>query len=177
LDPFETLGVSPRATREQIRAAYRELVARYHPDKHRGNPLEDLARAKLVEINRAYDILSDDAKRAAYEAARPQSDRAGSPSPESRRPRTAETKSAVNRPGTPPDVARRVVRSLGLLLTLLFFLKFGVAVGREILLVVRGIVIGLLWIMRASPVLAVAVVVALALFAGLFVRSRKGSGS
>jgi preprotein translocase subunit Sec63 len=147
-DPFETLGVAPGATHEQIRAAYREQVARYHPDKHRGNPLEDLARAKLVEINRAYDILSDDAKRAAYDAKR--------------------------RPA--PSAGMKLVRSLGLLVAVVFLLRFGIALGRQVLLVVRGIVLGLLWVLRASPVLAVAVVVALALFAGLLVRSRKGSG-
>src|SRR5438105_4555785 len=70
-DPFEVLGIRPNSTQEQIRTAYREQVARYHPDKHRGNPLEDLAAAKLVEINRAYEILTDDAKRASYEARGP----------------------------------------------------------------------------------------------------------
>src|SRR5215471_15955849 len=64
-DPFEILGVRPDATPEQIRAAYRELALRYHPDKHRGNPLEELAAAKLVEINRAYEMLTRPGARAA----------------------------------------------------------------------------------------------------------------
>ena len=67
-DPFEVLGLERGATKDQIRTAYRELVARYHPDKHRGNPLEELAAAKLIEINRAYALLSDDEERAAFEA-------------------------------------------------------------------------------------------------------------
>jgi hypothetical protein len=66
-DPYEVLGVSRNASDAEIRVAYRDLVARYHPDKHAGNPLEGLAAEKMAEINRAYEILSDGKRRAAYD--------------------------------------------------------------------------------------------------------------
>lgn len=167
-DPFEILGVRPDATPEQIRAAYRELAVRYHPDKHRGNPLEELAAAKLVEINQAYEILSDDARRAEYVAQQRRPSRSVRPASASRRPEVRST--------GPADVGMKLVRSLGLIVTLLFFWRFGLALGREILVIVRGFVVGVLWILRLSPVLAVAVLMALVLGAGYFVRSRKGNG-
>ena len=56
-DPYKTLGLSPGATEEEIKAAYRELVKKYHPDKYQNNPLADLAQEKLQEVNEAYDYL------------------------------------------------------------------------------------------------------------------------
>ena len=67
-DPYAVLNVARTATHSEIRAAYQILVAKYHPDLYQGNPLEDLASARLVEINRAYETLSDPARRAAYDA-------------------------------------------------------------------------------------------------------------
>jgi DnaJ-domain-containing protein 1 len=67
-DPYVILNVARRASAEEIRAAYLSLAARYHPDQHQGNPLEDLASARMAEINRAYEILSDPARRAAFDA-------------------------------------------------------------------------------------------------------------
>jgi molecular chaperone DnaJ len=59
MDPYKVLGVSEDATQEEIRAAYRELVKKYHPDQYANNPLSDLAQEKLKEINLAYDMLAD----------------------------------------------------------------------------------------------------------------------
>ncbi len=70
-DPYAVLGVAHTATPDEIKAAYRELVAKYHPDRHQGNPLEGLAADKLAEIDRAYEILSDPERRAAHDAGRP----------------------------------------------------------------------------------------------------------
>ncbi len=53
-NPYEVLGVSQNATEEQIKAAYKELVKKYHPDKYINNPLANLAEEKMKEINEAY---------------------------------------------------------------------------------------------------------------------------
>ena len=57
MNPYEVLGVSENASQEEIKAAYRELVKKYHPDKYQNNPLADLAEEKLREVNQAYDML------------------------------------------------------------------------------------------------------------------------
>lgn len=58
-DPYAVLGVRHGASRKEIRAAYREAVQRYHPDKvsHLGEEFQDLAKKKFVEIQQAYDQL------------------------------------------------------------------------------------------------------------------------
>ena len=56
-DPYKVLGVSPDATDEQVKAAYRELAKKYHPDNYVNNPLSDLAQEKMKEINEAYDMI------------------------------------------------------------------------------------------------------------------------
>ncbi len=58
MNPYKVLGVSENATQEEIRAAYLELVKKYHPDKYADNPLKELAGEKLKEINQAYEMLS-----------------------------------------------------------------------------------------------------------------------
>jgi curved DNA-binding protein CbpA len=76
-DPYAVLNVARTAKAEEIRAAYLREAARYHPDQHSGNPLEDLASARMAEINRAYELLSDRPRRAAFDAgARTKTDRA-----------------------------------------------------------------------------------------------------
>lgn len=57
MDPYEVLGVRQGASEEEIKAAYKELVKKYHPDKYQNNPLSDLAEEKLQEVNEAYDML------------------------------------------------------------------------------------------------------------------------
>ncbi len=56
-DPYEVLGVSRNATDEEVKAAYRELAKKYHPDSYSNNPLSDLAEEKMKEINEAYDLI------------------------------------------------------------------------------------------------------------------------
>lgn len=56
-DPYQILGVSPNATDEQIKSAYRELARKYHPDNYANNPLADLAQEKMKQINEAYDAI------------------------------------------------------------------------------------------------------------------------
>lgn len=57
-NPYEVLGIKQGASEAEIKAAYKELVKKYHPDKYQNNPLADLAEDKLQEINEAYDILT-----------------------------------------------------------------------------------------------------------------------
>lgn len=57
-DPYKILGVSKNASDEEIKAAYRELVKKYHPDNYdASNPLRDLANEKMQEVNEAYDEI------------------------------------------------------------------------------------------------------------------------
>ena len=63
-DYYQILGVSEDASQEQIKAAYRRLAFQYHPDRNK----EDTAAAeKMKEINEAYAILSNQAKRKEYD--------------------------------------------------------------------------------------------------------------
>lgn len=59
LDPYEILNISRGAGEEEIKKAYRELIAKYHPDKvsHLGEDLQKLAHEKIVQINNAYKEL------------------------------------------------------------------------------------------------------------------------
>ncbi len=63
-DYYKNLGVSRKAGADDIRKAYRKLAMQYHPDK---NPGDKKAEEKFKEINEAYQVLSDDKKRAHYD--------------------------------------------------------------------------------------------------------------
>ncbi len=56
-DPYKVLGISPDASDDQVKAAYREMARKYHPDQYGDNPLSDLAQEKMQEINEAYDAI------------------------------------------------------------------------------------------------------------------------
>ena len=56
-DPYKVLGISPNATDDEVKAAYRAMARKYHPDNYINNPLADLAQEKMQEINEAYDAI------------------------------------------------------------------------------------------------------------------------
>ena len=57
-DPYSILGVSPSATDDEIKTAYRNLARKYHPDNYGDdNPLKDLANEKMAEVNAAYEEI------------------------------------------------------------------------------------------------------------------------
>lgn len=56
-NPYEVLGVSPSASDDEIKKAYRELSRKYHPDANINNPLADLAAEKFKEVQEAYDTI------------------------------------------------------------------------------------------------------------------------
>lgn len=61
-DPYLVLGISPNATDEAVKEAYRALAKKYHPDNYQDSPLSDLASEKMKEINEAYDEIMDSRK-------------------------------------------------------------------------------------------------------------------
>ncbi|XP_039122873.1 chaperone protein DnaJ-like [Dioscorea cayenensis subsp. rotundata] len=63
-DYYKVLEVDFDATDELIRLNYRKLALKWHPDKHKGN---SAVTAKFQEINEAYKVLSDPAKRLDYD--------------------------------------------------------------------------------------------------------------
>ena len=62
-DPYATLGVKRDASTKDIKSAYYQLAKKYHPDTSK----EPGAKERFVEIQAAYDILSDEQKRASYD--------------------------------------------------------------------------------------------------------------
>ena len=62
-DYYEVLGVDRAASAQDLKKAYRKLAMEFHPDR---NSADDAAE-KFKEINRAYEVLSDDEKRGIYD--------------------------------------------------------------------------------------------------------------
>jgi len=62
-DYYEVLGISKDAKKEEIKKAYRKLVKKYHPDVNKESGTEE----KFKEVQEAYEVLSDESKRKAYD--------------------------------------------------------------------------------------------------------------
>lgn len=101
-DPYTILEIPRAATPEQIKAAYRQKALEYHPDKvaHLGSKIRAVADEEMKQINAANDILSDAAKRAAYDRSSAKS--APRTPPRSSPPPPAPRPSAPPRPSPPP---------------------------------------------------------------------------
>ncbi|HLP60073.1 MAG TPA: J domain-containing protein [Candidatus Deferrimicrobium sp.] len=64
-DYYKVLGVDKKATKEELKKAFRKLAMKYHPDKNKG---DKQAEEKFKKINEAYAVLSNDEKRKQYDA-------------------------------------------------------------------------------------------------------------
>lgn len=67
---YDLFSVPKTASHDEIHAAWKRLVAQYHPDRHDDHPLRKLAEEKVAELNAAWAVLSDPVKRARYDAQR-----------------------------------------------------------------------------------------------------------
>ena len=63
-DPYEVLGVAKNASAKEIKAAYRKLAKKHHPDQ---NPDDAKAKDRFAQANQAYEILGDEKQRAAFD--------------------------------------------------------------------------------------------------------------
>jgi len=63
-DYYQVLGVGRKADEKEIKASYRKLARKYHPDV---NPNDKAAEAKFKEVSEAYEVLSDPEKRKLYD--------------------------------------------------------------------------------------------------------------
>lgn len=57
MDPYKVLGVSPSASDDEIKKAYRNLSRKYHPDSNMNSAHPEIAEAKFKEVQQAYDII------------------------------------------------------------------------------------------------------------------------
>ena len=56
-DPYSILGISPNASDDEVKKAYRDLSRKYHPDSYANNPLANLAEERFKEVQEAYDQI------------------------------------------------------------------------------------------------------------------------
>lgn len=65
-NPYEVLGISPNASNDEVKKAYRELSRKYHPDSYVDNPLSELAEEKFKEVQEAYDQIMKQRENGGY---------------------------------------------------------------------------------------------------------------
>ena len=63
-DPYDVLGVAKNASAKDIKSAFRKLAKKYHPDQ---NPDDPKAKDRFAEVNQAYEVVGDEAKRGQFD--------------------------------------------------------------------------------------------------------------
>ena len=94
-DYYGVLGVAKNSNQKDIKKAYYQLAKKYHPDTNKDDPT---AMKKFQEVSEAYEVLSDDDKRAAYCSDKTSGEKPAqpAPSPPSSQYRTSSTTDAYN---------------------------------------------------------------------------------
>ncbi|KAB1200701.1 Chaperone protein dnaJ 72 [Morella rubra] len=69
-DHYKVLGLSKNASKGEIKDAFRKLAIKFHPDKHSQSPkpVREGATLRFKQVSEAYEVLSDDRKRAYYDS-------------------------------------------------------------------------------------------------------------
>jgi hypothetical protein len=100
---YQLLEVSPDASLDEIKRAFRREIAKYHPDKvqHLGKEFQEIAATKAAELTRAYKTLSDPATRSEYDAG-DEAQPSGQPRPPSAPPPSAPATTPAE-PATRPE--------------------------------------------------------------------------
>jgi len=109
-DPYKVLQVDPDAEPEVIRAAYRALALKYHPD------LSAASQERMASLNQAWGILRDAASRAAFDQARAEAKRAAEtpkPAPVREQPAPTFSPPPGKKSGSVLDFGRYAGWSLG----------------------------------------------------------------
>ena len=99
---YELLGIVASASADEVKRAFRQQIARYHPDKvqHLGQEFQEMAADRAAELTEAYRILSNEGLRQEYDRNR----ESAAPSPPAA-PQTAGGSTAPARAGTDPAAA------------------------------------------------------------------------
>ena len=135
LNYYAVLGVSPQASQEEIKKAYRKLALAHHPDRNQGNRQAD---HKIREVNAAYEILGDPDSRKTYDRLRLGQVESPTPYPQDVEPADVVSPSVLveRMERTLRDEARREM--LRLMMSKKEFIKAELAIIRERVLQRQG---------------------------------------
>ena len=139
-DPYKVLGLSREASQDDIQQAHRKLVRKYHPD---ANPEDPRAEERFKEVQRAYEVLSDEKKRREYDEGLRTSSR-GSPGRSRSRERSSKARARAGARagvGTTYTSSGQVSRNRGPLFSLGYLLGIALVTLAVALLVL--LVLGL----------------------------------
>ena len=169
-DPYAVLNLPRSASASEIRAAYRALALKYHPDRHQGNPLAELASARLAEINRAYETLCQPGGPGAA-AHRGHQGEGGAPPPDGRSPTNGAPQSQA-RTQVEVRTIKRLVLSAVALVAVPLILRTGGVVIRGLVVLARDLFEATALVPGGRP--AAVAVLALVILGGALLRRPKG---